>query len=93
MLGGERCHRFQPGLRAADLSQMSHIGESPQRLLPRIDVGSSELLRLKLRAQRIEQSRRLRTVERVAENPEILRAEPFRAALANVGITVEPNMN
>ena len=80
MLGGEGYHRFQPGLRAADLSEMSHIGEAPQRLLPRLDVGDSELLRSKLRAQRIEQRGRLRTGERVAENPKILRAEPLRAA-------------
>ena len=59
---------------------MSHIGESPQGLLPRLDIGGPELLCFKLCAQRIEQRGWLRTGKRVAENPEILRAEPLRAA-------------
>ena len=57
MLRRERCHRFQPGLRAADFTQMSNIGEAPKRLLPSFDVSHCQTAFAPFRAQRIEQRR------------------------------------
>ena len=61
---------------------MADIGESPQDSLPRFDVGGRELFLAELRAQRIQQHGRLRASECLAEDLEVLGAQPVGAAAA-----------